>query len=132
MRPLNIVRQARGIGHLAALVSLAAASAPGELVAWVVLALAAIFFLVPIVWLLLETTRTAGRTRSVGHPLGFGSLPPAPCRTGMLFTGLVGQTDLARELGDLLGLGRLDRRRARGPGRLRSRNDRVHLVGDHC
>jgi multiple sugar transport system permease protein len=62
-----------------------------RLVLWFVLALAAIFFAVPFVWLLLETTRT-GPDSLVGHPLGFGSFNQILLNWRVLFSGFVGQT----------------------------------------
>ena len=64
--------------------------------AWAVLALSAVFFLVPIVWLLLK-------------PFDVGT-----------------DLHLVGELNALLGRGRSHRRGPRDPGRLRARHDRIH------
>jgi multiple sugar transport system permease protein len=63
-----------------------------RLVLWAVLAVAAIFFVVPIVWLLLETTRTGqtGPDSQIGGPLGFGSFSQLLANWQMLFSGLLG------------------------------------------
>jgi multiple sugar transport system permease protein len=60
-----------------------------RLVLWAVLAVAAIFFVVPIVWLLLESTRTGAQTQ-VGPALGFGSFSQLLANWQMLFSGLLG------------------------------------------
>jgi multiple sugar transport system permease protein len=56
-----------------------------------VLAFAAIFFVVPIVWLLLESTRT-GPQSQFGSPLGFGSFNQILLNWQLLFSGFLGQT----------------------------------------
>src|ERR1035441_5315372 len=56
-----------------------------------VLAVAVIFFVVPIVWLLLESTRT-GPQSQFGSPLGFGSFNQLLANWQVLFSGLLGQT----------------------------------------
>jgi len=69
------------------------ASSAKRLVLWAVLAVVAIFFVVPILWLLLETTR-AGQTgpdTQAGAPLAFGSLHQLVANWQVLFSGLVGQ-----------------------------------------
>jgi multiple sugar transport system permease protein len=69
------------------------ASSARRLVMWAVLAVVAIFFVVPIVWLLLETTR-AGQTgpdSQIGAPLAFGSFHQLVQNWQLLFSGLVGQ-----------------------------------------
>ncbi len=68
------------------------ASSARRLVLWAVLGVVAIFFAVPIVWLLLETTR-AGQTgpdSQIGAPLGFGSFHQLVQNVQVLFSGLVG------------------------------------------
>jgi ABC-type glycerol-3-phosphate transport system permease component len=57
-----------------------------RLVLWCMLALAAMFFAVPIVWLLLEATR-AGPDSLVGRPLGFGSFNQILLNWQVLFSG---------------------------------------------
>jgi multiple sugar transport system permease protein len=69
---------------------LLAAGARG-LVLWCVLGVAAMFFAVPIVWLLLESTRT-GPDSLAGPPLGFGSFDQILLNWRVLFSGVVGQT----------------------------------------
>ena len=69
------------------------ASGLRRLLVWAVLTVVAVFFAVPIVWLLLETTR-AGQTgpdSQVGAPLAFGSLHQLVQNWQVLFSGLVGQ-----------------------------------------
>ena len=69
------------------------ASSARRLVLWALLAVVAIFFVVPIVWLLLETTR-AGQTgpdSQIGAPLAFGSFHQLVANWQVLFSGLVGQ-----------------------------------------
>lgn len=56
-----------------------------------VLAVAVSFFAVPIVWLLLESTRS-GPESQLGAPLGFGSLHQLLLNWQVLFSGFVGQT----------------------------------------
>jgi len=59
-----------------------------RLVVWGVLGVAAVFFVVPIVWLLLESTTTGG----LGAPLGFGSLSQLAVNWQVLFSGSLGPT----------------------------------------
>jgi multiple sugar transport system permease protein len=69
------------------------ASSARRLVLWAVLVAIAIFFAVPIIWLLLETTR-AGQTgpdSQIGAPLAFGSFHQLAQNWQVLFSGLVGQ-----------------------------------------
>src|ERR1039457_5160360 len=54
-----------------------------------VLAVAVSFFVVPIVWLLLESTRT-GPQSQFGSPLGFGSFNQLLANWQVLFSGLLG------------------------------------------
>ncbi len=67
------------------------ARAAGRLILLGVLAFAAIFFMVPIVWLLLESTRTGGQSQ-FGSPLGFGSFSQILANWQVLFSGFLGQT----------------------------------------
>ena len=62
-----------------------------RLLLWCALAVAAIFFATPILWLLLETTRT-GPDSLVGSPLGFGLFGQFLANWQVLFSGSVGQT----------------------------------------
>ena len=47
-----------------------------RLLGWIVLGVAAVFFVLPVLWLLLESTRTQADS-AAGPPLGFGSLSQA-------------------------------------------------------
>lgn len=90
MRPLNISVK---LDVSVASQPWSLASSARRLVLWAVLAVVAIFFVVPIVWLLLETTR-AGQTgpdSQIGAPLGFGSFHQLVQNWQVLFSGLVGQ-----------------------------------------
>jgi multiple sugar transport system permease protein len=66
-----------------------------QLIAWCLLAAAGIFFALPVVWLLLETTRTQADAAD-GSPLGFGSLGQVHLNWDVL-------THTAGELGTWLG-----------------------------
>jgi multiple sugar transport system permease protein len=59
-----------------------------RLVVWGALVVAAIFFVVPVVWLLLESTTTGG----LGAPLEFGSLSQLVANWQVLFSGSLGPT----------------------------------------
>jgi len=62
-----------------------------RLIVFGVLAAAATFFVVPIVWLLLESTRTALQAQ-FGSPLGFGSFNQILLNWQVLFSGFLGPT----------------------------------------
>jgi multiple sugar transport system permease protein len=90
MRPLNIAVK---LDVSVASQPWSLASSARRVLLWAVIAVVAIFFVVPILWLLLETTRTGqtGPDSQVGAPLAFGSLHQLVANWQVLFSGLVGQ-----------------------------------------